>query len=194
MGETWRRLYGDGRARARVDWLNDCLTVNLALDFYHWWSDSLKINDGNHLFPGTQKWPEAKHLTGKNRKRFSFQKHWRCLLIRKKPELLLSTICNLLTHIFVLTDCCQVIWISCPVKIKILHTSKPITLSSSLQCVITSSIFNPLDKGGSNSTLCTESWQLCRVTEVNPGVGESVCENLGIPVNEYVAMWVRFSS
>lgn len=53
LGEGWRY----GIARPRVDWLNDCLTVNLALDLYYQPSDDImKISDGNHFISSQWKW------------------------------------------------------------------------------------------------------------------------------------------
>ncbi len=65
LGEGCR----DRTARARVDWLNDCLSVHLALDFYRWRSDIIKISDGNHFISRKWKWLEAQHLTGKKQKK-----------------------------------------------------------------------------------------------------------------------------
>lgn len=116
----------------------------------------------------------------------------------EKPTLLLSTNCNMLTHTFMLTDGCQVIWISCPVKITIFtHIKTNYILSSSQShLIISSNLISLTWERKRERALATLLYfqnvvvmrgQWGHVSSGTICVCVHVCENLDLPVNEYVA-------
>lgn len=110
-GRDLEKAAGDRIARARVDSRFLQLMIRYAAK-NKWWKPFPESGNGLR---------QDNIWTGKKKKKLMLPTH------EEKPTLLLSTICDLLTQTFMLMDVCQVIWISCPVKITILHTSEPIT-------------------------------------------------------------------